>query len=174
MELSERFEFCEIAPEDAEEAAEVERICFPPNEACTREQMVKRAAAAPEVFLLAKDRETGRIAGLLNGLATDESRFRDDFFRDAGLHRRDGKNVLLLGLDVLPEYRGRGLARELMARYKDRERARGRMALYLTCLEGKITMYERMGYENLGISDSVWGGEQWYEMRCRLNNEEEE
>ena len=63
----------------------------------------------------------GKIAGFLNGIATDETAFRDEFFKDASLHRPDGKHVMLLGLDVLPEYRGQGLAREIMRRYLERE-----------------------------------------------------
>lgn len=38
----------------------------------------------------------------------------DEFFTNAGLHNPDGKNIMLLGLDVLPEYRKQGLGRELM------------------------------------------------------------
>ena len=30
-------------------------------------------------------------------------------------------------------------------------------------------MYEKMGFQNQGISGSSWGGEQWYEMSCVLN-----
>ncbi len=63
-----RFEFRNIRPEEAEQAAEIERICFPPNEACSKEMMLERAAKAPELFLVAVDRQTGRIAGFLNGL----------------------------------------------------------------------------------------------------------
>lgn len=164
-----RFEFREIRPEEAEQAAEIEQICFPPNEACTEAMMIERAIKIPELFLAAADKETGKIAGFLNGLATDEDVFRDDFFRDAGLHCANGKNVMLLGLDVLPQYRNQGLAREIMNQYIQRETARKRNALILTCLEGKVGMYEKMGFHNLGISGSVWGGEQWYEMRYILN-----
>ena len=32
-----RFTFREILPEEAEEAADIEEICFPPNEACSRQ-----------------------------------------------------------------------------------------------------------------------------------------
>lgn len=167
--LSEYFEFRNILPGEEEQAAEIERICFPPNEACTPPMMRKRIAAAPELFLTAVDRRTGRIAGFLNGLATDEKRFRDEFFTDAELHDPDGKNIMLLGLDVLPEYRGRGLAREIVARYQKREKDRGREALLLTCLESKVKMYEKMGFKNDGVADSSWGGEQWYEMSCVLN-----
>ncbi|MCD8326268.1 MAG: GNAT family N-acetyltransferase, partial [Lachnospiraceae bacterium] len=102
--LDERFEFRSIAPNEAGQTAEIERICFPPNEACSEKMMLQRAAAAPEMFLVAVDKKTGLIAGFLNGLATKESKFRDEFFVDAGLHDGSGENVLLLGLDVLPEY----------------------------------------------------------------------
>lgn len=87
----------------------------------------------------------------MNGLATKERKFRDAFFTDAGLHDLNGDVVMLLGLDVLPEYRGRGLARKLMSVYAVRERQKGREALLLTCLESKgleskVRVYEKMGF----------------------------
>ena len=39
---------------------------------------------------------------------------------------------------------------------------------FLTCLEEKVKMYEKMGFHNDGISQSTWGGEEWYEMSCLL------
>ena len=98
-----RFEFRYIRQEEGDQAARIEQICFPPNEACTEKMMKDRAAAAPELFLVAVDRESGLLAGFLCGLATDESRFRDEFFYDNTLYQPEGKNVILLGLDVLPE-----------------------------------------------------------------------
>ena len=170
--LYERFELRSIRPEEAREAAEIERICFPPNEACSREMMLERAAAAPDLFLVAVDRESGRIAGFLNGLATKEEAFRDEFFTDAGLHDPQGDAVMLCGLDVLPEYRGRGLARELVSVYCRRERERGRKRLVLTCHDGKVDMYRRMGFRDLGASASVWGGESWHDMELILPGED--
>ena len=167
--LAERFDFRNILPEEADQAAEIERICFPPNEACSEKMMKDRVQTAPELFLAAVDKETGKIAGFLNGLATDETVLRDEFFKDAGLHDPEGKNIMLLGLDVLPEYRRQGLATAIMSRYLERERQKGRKTIILTCLEGKVKMYEKMGFQNQGISGSVWGGEQWYEMSCALN-----
>ena len=164
-----RFEFREIRPEEAEQAAEIERICFPPNEACSREMMIKRVKKAPELFLVAVDRQTGRLAGFLNGLSTDEEAFRDEFFTDADLYDPKGRNVMLLGLDVLPGYRMQGLARELVHLYSEREKERGRGRLLLTCLDAKVEMYEEMGFKDLGLANSAWGGEEWHEMEhsCR-------
>lgn len=166
--LEEKFEFRNIRREESLQAAEIERICFPPNEACTESMMIERIKTAPDFFLVAVDRESERIAGFLNGLATDEGSLRDAFFRDASLHDPSGKNVMLLGLDVLPAYRRQGLATELMSRYLTREKKRGRERIFLTCLASKVSMYEKMGYQNHGVSQSSWGGEQWYEMSVCL------
>ena len=166
--LSGRFVFRNILPEEADQAARIEEICFPPNEACSERMMRERVAKAPEMFLVAVDRQSGKIAGFLNGLPTDECIFRDAFFTDAELYAPEGKNVMLLGLDVLPEYRGQGLAREIMFRYLRRERERGRESVILTCLDSKVKMYEKMGFQDRGMAQSSWGGEQWHEMNCVL------
>lgn len=169
QELYERFEFRNIRSEEAEQAAEIERICFPPNEACSRDMMLKRVAKAPELFLVAVDKHTGKIAGFLNGLSTDEDSFRDEFFTDADLYDPNGKNIMLLGLDVLPEYRRQGLARELMYQYLCRERENRRRIILLTCLQSKVEMYKKMGFRDEGIANSAWGGNEWHEMSCVLN-----
>jgi ribosomal protein S18 acetylase RimI-like enzyme len=159
-----KYEFRSIRPEEADEAAEIEQICFPPNEACSKQHMKERIAKAPELFLVAVDKSTGKLTGFLNGLSTDESVFRDEFFTDADLYDPAGKNIMLLGLDVLPEYRGQGIAKELVSRYAQRERENGRQMLILTCLKSKVKMYEKMGFVDRGIANSTWGGEEWHEM----------
>lgn len=165
MKTSEQgFEFRSIRTEEVEQAVVIEQICFPPNEACSEKHMKERIAKAPELFLVAVDRRTGKIAGFLNGLSTNEHTFRDEFFTDADLYESDGENIMLLGLDVLPEYRRQGLATEIMRQYIERERQRGRRRLVLTCLHSKVKMYEKMGFRDHGISASSWGGEEWHEM----------
>jgi ribosomal protein S18 acetylase RimI-like enzyme len=166
--ILEKYEFRRIRPEEADQAAAIEQICFPPNEACSEQHMKERIAKAPELFLVAVDRSTGRLAGFLNGLATDEYTFRDEFFTDANLYNPDGKNIMLLGLDVLPEYRRQGIAKELVYSYARRERENGRQLLILTCLKSKVKMYEKMGFIDRGIANSTWGGEEWHEMICRI------
>lgn len=166
--MTEKFEFRDVRPDEAELTIVIEQICFPPNEACSAKCMRERVANAAETFLVAVDKETGKLAGFLNGVATNEEVFRDEFFTDITLHNPEGKNIMLLGLDVLPEYRHQGLAREIMNRYVSREQAKGRKCLYLTCLDGKVEMYKKMGYTDDGISGSVWGGEEWHDMSRRI------
>lgn len=169
QELYKRFEFRNIRADEAEQAAEIESICFSAEEACSSKMMYERVEMAPELFLVAVDRSTGKIAGFLNGISTDEGSFRDEFFSDAFLHDAGGKNIMLLGLDVRPEYRGQGLARALMRYYVRREGQNGKQMLVLTCSQSKVKMYEKMGFHNHGIADSSWGGSQWHEMRYVLH-----
>ena len=169
--LAERFEFRQILPQEADQAVEMEQICFPPHEACTEEHMKDRIEKVPELFLVAIDKETGKMAGFLNGIATNEGKFRDEFFTEADLNEPNGENVMLLGLDVLPQYRGQGLATEIVFNYLCREEKKGRKRLILTCLDGKIKMYEKMRFVDLGISDSVWGDEEWHNMCYTINVE---
>lgn len=162
--LTEKFEFRSIREDETDQAVAIEQICFPPNEACSEKHMKERMARAPELFLVAVDKTTGKIAGFLNGLATNEYVFRDEFFTNANLYVPDGKNIMLLGLDVLPEYRKQGLGREIMYQYLRRERENYRKMVILTCLQSKVKMYKKMGFQDKGISDSSWGGEEWHEM----------
>ena len=159
--------FREIHPEETEQAIVIEQICFPPNEACSPKSMRERIAAAPELFLIAE--EDGALAGFLNGVSTEEELFRDEFFTDVTLHDPAAQTEFLMGLDVLPQYRGQGLARELVRLYGIRGQVRGRLKMVLTAHEEKLGMYEKMGFKDLGISGSVWGGNPWHEMEIRLD-----
>ena len=161
LNLWDRYRFRTIRQEETEQAIEIETICFPPNEACKREHMIPRIAAAADFFWVAEDRDTGRLAGFINGIATDEQAFRDEFFTDASLHNPAGANIMILGLDVLPAHRGRGLGRELVRGYAERNVGK---RLVLTCLARLVPMYEKFGFRDLGESASVWGGERWHEM----------
>ncbi len=163
--ITDNFEFRSIRQDEADQAVAIEQICFPPHEACSEKHMKKRIVKAPELFLVAVDKENGKLAGFLNGLSTKEQVFRDEFFLDADLYDSTGETVMLLGLDVLPQYRGQGLARALVEEYAGRERENGRSTLILTCLPEKVEMYRKLDFEDLGLSGSRWGGEAWHEMR---------
>ena len=80
-----------------------------------------------------------------------------DVYKRQDQHDPDGTNIMLLGLDVLPEHQHQGLARELMEQYKEREQVKGRKKLILTCLPDKVEMYKKFGFKDHGIGDSVWG-----------------
>lgn len=111
--LYEKIEFRNILSDELNQAIRIEQICFPPNEACTPIIMGERIAKASELFLVAVDRSTNELVGFLDGISTNECKFRDEFFTDINMYDINGKNIMLLGLDVLPEYRGKGVANSI-------------------------------------------------------------
>ena len=130
--------------------------------------MKQRVKMAPELFVVAEEKSTGKMIGFVNGIATDESSLRDEFFTDTSLHNPQGKYIMILSVAVLPDYRRQGIAKEMMRQLFDRQKEVGRLAAVLTCLDSKVEMYKKMGYVDLGISQSSWGGEEWHEMICRF------
>ena len=41
----------------------------------------------------------------------------------------------------------------------------GRKGCILTCKQGLIPYYQRLGYQQEGVSQSIHGGAVWYDMR---------
>lgn len=168
--LQDSYEFRTIHPEEGDIAASIEAICFPPNEACIPSIMKERVRLASELFLVAIDKANEKMIGYITGITTDEPNLRDEFFTDTSLHNPEGDYFMILSVAVLPEYRCQGLAGAMMAEHLKRQRAAGRKAAVLTCLESKVLFYKKMGYVDEGISDSSWGGENWHEMRYLIED----
>lgn len=152
-----------VRKEDLDRVTEVEAICFPAAEAAERESFERRIEAFPESFFVAED-ESGRIIGFINGCVTDERTIRDEMFEDCGLHRADGRYQSIFGLDVIPEWRCKGVAASLMNHMIRTSKERGKKGVILTCKDRLIHYYEKFGYQNLGVSGSVHGGAVWYDM----------
>ena len=70
----------------------------------------------------------------------------------------------LKNIAVAPEYQHQGLASRLMEHLIADAQEKGREGLILTCKDRLIGFYERFGYKNLGLSQSVHGGAVWYDM----------
>lgn len=168
-EFYERYELRQVLPKDAEEATEIEAICFPPSEACTLPIMKERIQYAAQSFLVAVDRETGKMVGFINALCTNERTLRDELFTDTSLHDPEGENVMVCSVAVLPEYQRQGIARELMWELLRKQQELGKRQAILTCVPSKVKMYKKFGFTDGGESESTWGGEKWHEMWCTLN-----
>lgn len=156
--------------EEADELAAIEAVCFPAAEAAKEEDIKKRMKAFPENFLVAE--ADGKIVGFINGCTTDKPILGDELYHDAGLHRPDGDIQTVFGLDVLPEYRGRGIARALLRELIEMSRSRGKSAVILTCKEHLIPFYESCGFCNRGVADSEHGGALWYDMQLWFGEDE--
>lgn len=147
---------------DAEEIVDIEKKCFPASEAASRESILNRIATFPENIFVAE--YDGKVVGFINGCTTDSIVIFDDMFHDTRYHVPNGEYIAIFGLDVLAEYRGKGIATSLINRFIDHAKMHTKKAVILTCKENLISFYTNLGFSNLGLSKSIHGGEVWYDM----------
>ena len=150
-----------VTPMDLDAVLALEQACFSPESAATKDAFSYRIAAFPERFFVAE--QDGKILGLINGCASSLPRITDDLFDPQG-HDPAGTNQMIFGLAVLPEHRSCGIGTALMRTMIDFSRQANMERLILTCKKEKIGYYEQFGYVNHGVSQSVHGGEVWYDM----------
>lgn len=152
-----------VTLEDLDVVTAVEAACFPKAEAAKREELEQRILTYPSHFWVLEEDDSNLI-GFINGMATDSRTISDEMFEHASLHRENGAYQTVFGLDVLPEYRNRGCAAQLMKALIQDAKEHGRKGCILTCKERLLHYYNKFGYQNLGISASVHGGAIWYDM----------
>ena len=157
------FEITRAQKSELDALAEIEAVCFPPAEAASRASLKARLDVFGNWFFVAKDSD-GKIIGMVNGMATDEESIDDAMFEDASLHRPNGAVQTVFGLDVLPEWRHRGVSGALMAAYVEAARQAGRKKVTLTCKQRLIGMYEHFGFRLMGKARSEHGGAEWFDM----------
>lgn len=152
--------------EDLEAITKVEAQCFPAAEAAGKEAFKKRLSIFPDYFWLLE--EDGKLIGFINGMVSDEQVIRDEMYEDASLHKEDGSWQTIFGVDTIPEYRRQGCAACLMEQVIQDAKAQGRKGCVLTCKDKLVHYYEKFGYQNLGISESIHGGAVWYDMKLEF------
>ena len=166
--MMQEFEIVRAQKADLDELAAVEAVCFPPAEAATRESFAARLDVFGDWFFVAKDAD-GAVIGMIDGMATAEETIADEMFEDASLHRSNGRVQTVFGLDVLPEWRHRGVAGALMDAFVEAAKQAGREKVTLTCKKRLIGMYEHFGFRLIGRARSEHGGAQWFDMDLDLH-----
>lgn len=154
---------------DLEEITKIEAICFPKNEAASKECFKERLLTYPDHFwLLEKD---NKIITFINGMATNKITIDDEMFENAVLHNSKGSYQAIFGVNTLPEYQNQGYAGKLMRIVIKEAKDQGRKGCILTCKKELIHFYEKFGYINIGLSKSVHGGAVWYDMKLEFESE---
>jgi len=159
---------CKAVVKDLDELFEIEQECFPKEQAASYEALKGRLLVYPDNFFLLKDGD--RIVSFINGPCSNAKDLCDDMYVDPFLHDESGTWQFLLGVDTRTAYRNHGCASRLMHECINECRRQGRSGIVLTCLENMIPFYERFGFANEGISESVHGDELWYQMRLILRH----
>lgn len=154
------------AIEDMEQIVKLEQECFPPAEAAGEQAFRERLSVFPNHFWLLFDGET--LVSMVNGMVTDEADLQDDMYENAGLHSEDGRWQMIFGVNTALSYRRQGWAEKVLRQAISDAKMQGRDGLVLTCKERLLHYYAKFGFVNEGISESVHGNVQWYQMRLKF------
>lgn len=146
---------------DLDAVTELEAACFPPEKAAGKETFVYRISAFPERFFVAE--KDGAVIGMVNGCASSLPLIVDELFLPQG-HEPQGKNQMVFGLAVLPEYQRQGIGGALLNHLIAWSWEHEMEQVILTCKAEKLAYYSKFGFENRGVSASVHGGAVWYDM----------
>lgn len=156
----------EAKKEDVEKIIEIEKECFPPAEAAKDNVIRERFEVFSENFLVAE--VDGKVVGFINGCTTENPILADELYYNPNLHNSDGDYQTVFGLDVLPNYRRRRIAKLLMEELIKLSRERGKKGIVLTCKDYLIDYYSRFGFVLQGVSISAHGGAKWNDMYMEL------
>lgn len=148
---------------DLKKIAELERLCFPAEEAATESSFLKRLNIYPNHFWILES--DGRIISVINGMVTDEADLKDEMYHNADMHDENGKWQMIFGVETHPDHQKKGYAEILMKRVIEDAISDNRSGLVLTCKEKLIPYYQKFGFVNEGVSNSVHGNTVWYQMR---------
>lgn len=148
--------------EDLNEIIKIEIICFPKEEAASEKVIRERFEAFSGNFLVAV--EDNKVVGFINGCTTDKASLPDKLYHDVKLHNPNGRFQTVFGLDVLPQYRNKGVAYELLKSFIELSKNRGKRGIVLTCKDYLVHYYEKFGFKHEGVSNSSHGGSRWNDM----------
>lgn len=153
--------------DDVDAVAAVEKECFPPAEAATREEFAERILHYGNHFWLMFDGD--KLAAFVDGFVTDAPDLTDEMYERADMHNEAGAWQMIFGVNTMPEYRRRGLAGKLIRCAIDNAGEAGRKGLVLTCKDELVHYYAGFGFKDEGITDkSTHGNVAWHQMRLEF------
>jgi ribosomal protein S18 acetylase RimI-like enzyme len=156
----------QVNKNDVDGCYRIESTCYT-SDGATREKMLKRVMLFSEGFLIAESK--GKIIGFVNSASTDKEDIADEEFKDMVGHVKEGKNIVVFSLAVLPEFQGNGISKQLMARFVEVSKGLKKEKILLICKSDLITYYKNFGFLYGGKSKSQYGGFEWHEMYLLFN-----
>lgn len=151
---------------DLQSIYQIEIACFPENQAASLETLSNRLKAFPQHFWVIEDHE--EIMGFINGMITNYETVKDEMFKNTDLHIENGLWQSVFGLAVLPKHQNKGYAGRLLNHLTEVSTKNNRRGIVLTCEEHLISYYQKFGFVNAGLSDSIHGGDVFFDMKKRL------
>jgi len=156
----------QVNKNDVDGCYKTESTCYT-SDGATREKILKRIMLFPEGFLIAESE--GKIIGLINSASTDKEDITDEALKDMVGHVKEGRNMVVFSLAVLPEFQRNGISKQLMARFIEVSKGLKKEKILLICKSDLIPYYQNFGFLYGGKSKSKHGGFEWHEMYLLFN-----
>jgi len=157
-----------VKEQDLNGCCEIESASYS-TEGATREKIQTRIRLFPAGFLVADFK--GSLIGMINSASTNTEDLTNEELKDMIGHHNNGKNMVIFSLAVLPEFRGKGISKKLMAKFIEVSKELKKEKILLLCKPDLIPYYQKFGFFDLGESRSVHGGFTWHEMCLMLKME---
>ncbi|WP_311408684.1 GNAT family N-acetyltransferase [Liquorilactobacillus uvarum] len=148
---------------------EIERNGFSNAEAASLDSMRNRLRVINDSFLIAHSKESNDVVGFIVGPAINERYLKDEFYEKVVTNDANAEYQSVLSLAVHPLVQGCGVGSQLLEAFAQLAEQAGRKAITLTCLEDKISFYQKSGYKDEGVSDSQHASEKWHNMLLDLD-----
>jgi ribosomal protein S18 acetylase RimI-like enzyme len=156
----------EATCEDVLACYAIEAACFPPGEAASQQNIRTRATLFPAGFLVAE--HEGKIIGFVNSGASNQDDLADEALKDMVGHDSAGRNLIVFSVAVRPAMQAQGVATQLLRAFIEQARRLGKESILLLCKAHLVGFYERAGFRDEGLSNSLHGGARWHQMRLKL------
>lgn len=108
--------------------------------------------------------DQGKVAGYLLALPTRHQTVTDDLFERTSPIKELTPYLAIVSLSVAEEYKGQGVGTLLLAALKEIATQEKYEGISLTCKDYLLSYYGMYQFDNLGVSDSTFGGALWYDM----------
>ncbi len=151
----------QVKETDLDGCHNVESACYT-SDGASREKIANRIRLFPEGFFTAKFE--GKIIGIINSASTNMDDISDEELKDMVGHDKNGRNIVVFSLAVLPEFQGKGVSKLLMSRFIEASKTLKKKKILLICKTNLIDYYKKYGFLYNGKSDSTHGGFEWHEM----------
>ena len=153
--------------DDLDDIVQLEHLSFPSNEAASGKDLKDRLIHYPNHFWLLYEEE--KLVSLVDGLCCNIEDLTDDMFHNASMHDENGQVQMILGVCTHPDFRKKGYSSALMNQLIGDCKKQNRKSIVLTCKESLIGFYSKFGFVDEGLSQSSHGGEQWNQVRLKLD-----
>ncbi|MBF0778024.1 GNAT family N-acetyltransferase [Streptococcus cuniculi] len=147
---------------DLEAVNRIEQENFSQEEQIAKEVLAFYLEHEQKTCLVMEDE--GVVVGYILALPTEQATVTDGLFER--LEQMDGPlpYLAIVSLSVADVYKGQGVGTLLLAAIKEIAVQGNYQGISLTCKDYLLSYYGMYQFEELGVSESQFGGKIWYDM----------